>query len=152
MNGKFKSMHHRAKLKTYFVVSRKTSKTEFHEMKFSLTENTKETYLSFKRKRKRKVSSSTDGLASDASTPMSTSTPSSSQKFFGPDFNADLVYKSTGVVHSELKFVKKTTYICRAEIHFLTFSKSKVQKYIFRHFKNGKNSIFAAKKKMCVKL
>ena len=76
-------------------------------MKFSLTENTKETYLSFKRKRKRKVSSSTDGLASDASTPMSTSTPSSSQKFFGPDFNADLVYKSTGVVHSELKFVKK---------------------------------------------
>ena len=67
-------------------------------MKFSLTENTKETYLSFKRKRKRKVSSSTDGLASDASTPMSTSTPSSSQKFFGPDFNADLVYKSTGVV------------------------------------------------------
>ena len=77
-------------------------------MKFSLTENTKETYLSFKRKRKRKVSSSTDGLASDASTPMSTSTPSSSQKFFGPDFNADLVYKSTGVVHSELKFVKQT--------------------------------------------
>jgi len=55
---------------------------------------------SYTRKRKRKVSSSTDGLASDASTPMSTSTPSSSQKFFGPDFNADLVYKSTGVVHS----------------------------------------------------
>ena len=26
---------------------------------------------------------------------MSTSTPSSSQKFFGPDFNADLVYKAT---------------------------------------------------------
>ena len=47
------------------------------------------------RKRKRKVSSSTDGLASDASTPMSTSTPSSSQKFFGPDFNPELVYKAT---------------------------------------------------------
>ena len=119
-------------------------------MKFSLTENTKETYLSFKRKRKRKVSSSTDGLASDASTPMSTSTPSSSQKFFGPDFNADLVYKSTGVVHSELKFVKKNpTYFCRIKIHFLIFSKSKVQKYIFCHFKNGKKSIFAAKKNVC---
>jgi len=84
---------------------------------------------SYTRKRKRKVSSSTDGLASDASTPMSTSTPSSSQKFFGPDFNADLVYKSTGVVHSELKFVKKNpTYFCRTKIHFLIFSKSKVQK------------------------
>ena len=116
-------------------------------MKFSLTENTKETYLSFKRKRKRKVSSSTDGLASDASTPMSTSTPSSSQKFFGPDFNADLVYKSTGVVHSELKFVKKNpTYFCRTKIHFLIFSKSKVQKYFFAISKMCKKSIFAAKK------
>merc|ERR1719189_2898279 len=42
---------------------------------------------SYARKRKRKVSSSTDGLGSEASTPMSTSTPCSSQKFFGPDFN-----------------------------------------------------------------
>ena len=47
------------------------------------------------RKRKRKMSSSTDGLGSEASTPMSTSTPISSQKFFGPDFNPELVYKAT---------------------------------------------------------
>lgn len=40
------------------------------------------------------MSSSTDGLGSEASTPMSTSTPCSSQKFFGPDFNPDLVYKT----------------------------------------------------------
>jgi hypothetical protein len=50
---------------------------------------------SYARKRKRKISSSTDGLGSEASTPMSTSTPScsSNQKFFGPDFNPELVYK-----------------------------------------------------------
>ena len=41
------------------------------------------------------MSSSTDGLGSEASTPMSTSTPISSQKFFGPDFNPELVYKAT---------------------------------------------------------
>ena len=40
------------------------------------------------------MSSSTDGLGSEASTPMSTSTPCSSQTFFGPDFNPDFVYKT----------------------------------------------------------
>ena len=48
------------------------------------------------RKRKRKVSSSTDGLGSEASTPMS-STPISSQKFFGPDFSPELVYKASSI-------------------------------------------------------
>ena len=43
------------------------------------------------------MSSSTDGLGSEASTPMSTSTPISSQKFFGPDFNPELVYKATSL-------------------------------------------------------
>jgi hypothetical protein len=53
--------------------------------------------LFYNRKRKRKLSSSTDGLGSDADTPMSTSTPSATsnnQTFFGADFNPDLVFKS----------------------------------------------------------
>ena len=61
------------------------------------------TIFPFYRKSKRKVTSPTDGLGSEASTPMSTSTPCSSQKFFGPDFNPDLVYKGTGGV--DLKMV-----------------------------------------------
>ena len=57
----------------------------------------------FYRKSKRKVSSPGDGLGSEASTPMSTSTtPCGSQKFFGPDFNPDLVYKATA---ADLKMV-----------------------------------------------
>ena len=42
------------------------------------------------------MSSSTDGLGSEASTPMS-STPISSQKFFGPDFSPELVYKASSI-------------------------------------------------------
>jgi len=58
---------------------------------------------SYSRKSKRKVSSPGDGLGSEASTPMSTSTtPCGSQKFFGPDFNPDLVYKATA---ADLKMV-----------------------------------------------
>ena len=51
------------------------------------------------------------------------------------------------VVHSELKFRKKSIFVGR-KTHFLTFSK--VQKNIFCYFKNGKKSIFAPKK--CLKL
>ena len=70
----------------------------------------REVYFSHKffysyRKSKRKVSSPTDGLGSEASTPMSTSTPCSSQKFFGPDFNPDLVYKAGSGGGVDLKIV-----------------------------------------------